>query len=141
MTFEEEPLDVVNDIIKKTIYFALLPLISALFMGEFTSIIGIIYGLIISILLFRLKYIHISKALDMVADRASSYIRNRYFINYIVYFLALYTAYRSPKLNFLAVILGILLLKFVIIGLAVIDIVKKEWRKKLDSYKEGRFLK
>lgn len=140
MTFKGEPLEIVNEISKKTFYIAILPFASSLVMGEFTSAVGILYGLVISILLFRLKYIHINKALDMDMAKATRYIRNRYYINYTIYFIVLLTAYLSPKLNFLAAVLGLLLLKFVIIGLAVIDLVQEKWRKKLDTFKEGSVL-
>lgn len=138
MTFGKEPDHLVKELMKKTFCVALTLIIPMLFIGDFTSIIGIIYGLSIRFLLFKLEYIHISKALDMDEARAANYIRNRYFINYGIYFIVLITAYLSPKLNFLAVVLALLLLKFVIIGLAVIDVIRENWRKKMKSFQEGR---
>jgi len=139
MSFGKEPDELIKALIKKTCFVALTLIIPLVFMGEFSSIIGLIYGLSISFLIFKLKYINISKALDMNEARAANYIRNRYFINYGIYFIVLLTAYLSPKLNFLAVVLALLLLKFVIIGLAAIDFIKQKWNRKMKSIQEGRF--
>lgn len=139
MIFEKEPDELIKEIIKKTCSIALILIIPSLIVGKFSNVIGIIYGLVISILLFRLKYIHINKALDMSQERATRFIRNRYFVNYGVYFIVLLTAYLSPNLNFLAVVISLLLLKFVIIGLAVIEVIKERWSKKMKSFQEGRF--
>lgn len=138
--FEKEPVEVIRSVVKTTLYIALLPLISSLLAGEISSFTGLLFGLIISLLLFRLKYIQIQKAVDMNSAGAASYIRNRYFITYGIYFIVLYTAHSSPKLNLLAVTFGLLFLKFTIVGMAIFSVLKDKWEKKMESYKEGRVI-
>jgi len=124
-------------ITKRTILLALLPLASSLIMGEISSFIGLLFGLIISLLLFRLKLLNTRRALEMDRHKAEVFIRNRYFVNYFIYFVVMYTAHRKPEINFLAVLAGLLLLKFTIIGSAVVEIIIDKWKKKMESFKGG----
>ncbi|MGM0437285.1 MAG: ATP synthase subunit I [Bacillota bacterium] len=130
------PAEAEKDVIIKTVIVALIPLTSSLVMGEFDAFLGLIFGLSISILLFHLKRINIENSLQMSAAKANTYIRNRYFINYLIYFIVLAVAYRREGISFLAVVVGILLLKFTIIGLAAIDNLKKSWEEKKDNVKK-----
>lgn len=130
------PAEAEKDVIKKTVIVALIPLVSSLIMGEIDAFLGLIFGLSISILLFHLKRINIENSLQMSAAKANTYIRNRYFINYLIYFIVLAVAYRREGISFLAVVVGILLLKFTIIGLAALDNLKKSWEEKKDSVKK-----
>ncbi|NLM96865.1 MAG: hypothetical protein GX175_04530 [Halanaerobiaceae bacterium] len=100
--------------------------------------VGIIYGVAVSLLLFRLKYLQLQKALFMDEARANTYVRNRYYINYIIYFFVLLTAYRSDRLNFYAVAVGLLLLRYVIIASAIFYFLKEKWTKTISSFVEGR---
>lgn len=124
-------------IIKRTLIVALLPLIASLLTGELSGFMGLLLGLIISLLLFRLKALNIQRALEMNSNRATGFIRNRYFVNYIIYFFVLFIAYRKPELNFLATAIGLLLLKFTIIGSAVVELIKDKWKRKMESLKGG----
>lgn len=124
-------------IIKRTLIVALLPLIASLLTGELSGFMGLLLGLIISLLLFRLKALNIQRALEMNSNRATGFIRNRYFVNYFIYFFVLVTAYRKPELNFLATAIGLLLLKFTIIGSAVVELIKDKWKQKMESLKGG----
>ncbi len=126
-------------IIKRTSLIALIPLFSSLLVGETSSFMGLLFGLLISLLLFRLKAINIEKALEMDSDRATGFIRKRFFLNYIIYFFVLFSAHQKPELNFLATAIGLLLLKFTIVGSAVIDILKDKWKQKMESLKGGIF--
>ena len=87
MTFKEEPEQLVLELSKRSIFVALILACSALLGGDFTVAIGILYGVAISLLLFRLKYLQIQKALLMDEAGANRYMRNRYYTNYIIYFL------------------------------------------------------
>lgn len=131
-----EPRQVEREIFKKTFYVSLIPLISSLISGEFSSFLGILVGLIISFLLFRLKAINIERALNMSAAGASAFLRNRYFVNYIIYFIILLLAYKNPRLNFISTVMGLLLLKFTIIGVAIFEIIHEKWKNKLNSFAE-----
>jgi len=127
------PAETEKDVIIKTVIVALIPLTSSLVMGKIAAFLGLIFGLSISILLFHLKRINIENSLQMTASKANTYIRNRYFINYLIYFVVLAVAYQRDGINFLAVVVGILLLKFTIIGLAAIDNIRKSWEEKKDK--------
>lgn len=138
MTFKEEPEQLVLELSKRSIFVALILACSALLGGDFTVAIGILYGVAISLLLFRLKYLQIQKALLMDEAGANRYMRNRYYTNYIIYFFVLLTAHRNANLNFFAVAAGLLLLKFVIIGSTVFYFLKERWMEKISSFGIGR---
>ena len=131
----DSPAEAEKDVIKKTVIVALIPLISSLVMGEISAFLGIIFGLSISILLFRLKRLNIEKSLQMNVAKANTYIRNRYFLNYLIYFIVLAVSYKKDGISFLAVVVGILLLKFTIVGMAFIDNLKKSWEDKKEDIK------
>lgn len=122
-------------IYKYTFYLAIIPIITALVSFNYPSVLAMLVGLIISFLLFRLKKIQISQALDM-GNKANRFIRNRYFINYLIYFAFLYVAYKNPNLDFLGAIIGLLLLRYTIIFMAIIDIVKEKWQNKIKELEE-----
>lgn len=138
MIFKEEPEKLVIELSKRSIFLALILSCSALLYRDITVAVGIIYGVAVSLLLFRLKYLQLQKALFMDEARANTYVRNRYYINYIIYFFVLLTAYRSDRLNFYAVAVGLLLLRYVIIASAIFYFLKEKWTKTISSFVEGR---
>lgn len=138
MIFKEEPEKLVTEMSKRSIIVGLIISGSALLTGDFPVVIGILYGLAISLLLFRLKYLQIQKALLMDVAGASRYMQSRYYINYLIYAVVLVTAYKNNRLNFFAVAGGLLILKFVIIGTAVFYYVKEKWTNMIKSLEEGR---
>ncbi|MGM0410064.1 MAG: ATP synthase subunit I [Bacillota bacterium] len=131
------PAEAEKEVIKKTIFVALIPLTFTIIMGEKEALLGLIFGLSISILLFRLKRINIEKSLTMSSDKANTYIRNRYFLNLLIYFVVLAVAINNSSIDFLAVVVGILLMKFTIIAMAFIDNIKKSFEEKKDERKGG----
>ncbi|MFW5980414.1 MAG: ATP synthase subunit I [Halanaerobiaceae bacterium] len=134
MKYIDDPVKMQVEIIKKTIYLGLVPLLYSLILGKWDVFLGLLLGLIISILLLRLKFLHIKRSLDMKEDRANTFIRNRYFIQYIISFVVLMTAFRNPSVNFLAAVVGLFLMKITVIIWVIIDMIKNGWQKKLDSY-------
>ena len=121
------------EMIKKTLCLAGLPLVTSL-IHDRQIFLGLLLGLVISFLLFRLKLINIRRAVDMPQARASSFIRNRYFIEYAISFVGLALAYRSPVLNFWAMGAGLFLLKVTVLGWVVVDLIREAWQKKVDSF-------
>jgi hypothetical protein len=138
MIFKEEPEKLVLVLSKRSMYIGLIISVSALFSGNLAVAVGILYGLAISLLLFRLKFLQVQKALGMDESGASRYIRTRYYINYLIYGMVLITAHRNEKLNFFAVAAGLLILKFVIFGSAALYYVKEKWTNTISSLEEGR---
>lgn len=138
MIFKEEPEKLVLVLSKRSMYIGLIISVSALFSGNLAVAVGILYGLAISLLLFRLKFLQVQKALGMDESGANRYIRTRYYINYLIYGMVLITAHRNERLNFFAVAAGLLILKFVIFGSAALYYVKEKWTNTISSLEEGR---
>ncbi|HOA40165.1 MAG TPA: ATP synthase subunit I [Halanaerobiales bacterium] len=138
MIFKEEPEKLVLVLSKRSMYIGLIISVSALFSGNLAVAVGILYGLAISLLLFRLKFLQVQKALGMDESGASRYIRTRYYINYLIYGMVLTTAHKNERLNFFAVAAGLLILKFVIFGSAALYYVKEKWTNTISSLEEGR---
>ena len=134
--FIEQPEKVVKILSKRAALLGAFLIISALIQGEVAGALGVIFGLIISLLLFRLKLVNSRRALDMDRFGAEKFIRNRTLINLAIYFVVLTVAIRNPGLSFPGVVLGLLLLKFTIIGSAVTRLIKEYLQSKQMSYQE-----
>jgi len=131
----DDPHKLQIEIIKKTYLISLLPIISSLVAGEFGITLGFVFGLLIATLLLRLKYNNIVRAVDMDMGDAEKFIRNRYFLEYALYFLVLFTAARNESLNFLAAAVGLFMIKFTVIMWSVIDLLKDTFQRQFDEYK------
>jgi len=84
-------------------------------------ILGIIFGTLISILGFKLIHNTINSAVDMTPKRASAYSTMHYLFRYLIYFIVLLVAALADYINFPATILGLLMVKFVILGSGIFD--------------------
>jgi hypothetical protein len=126
-----------KNIIKITLYIAIFPLFFSLINIKFNSFFGLLLGLIISFLLFRLKILNLEQALKMNSIKANKYIRNRYLVNYIIYFFVLFVAYKNENLNFVSTVIGLLLMRYTIIGIAIFDILKDSVIRKIKFF-EGK---
>ena len=120
----DDPVQMQKKIIKYTYFFGSILLAVFLIKGDFKIFLGLIFGLIISTLILRLKFLHIARSLKMEEDKANKFIRNRYFIEYIIYFAVLITAFKNTDVNFIATIAGLFLMKLTIISWAIVDIIK-----------------
>lgn len=136
MKYIDDPDKMQSEVIKRTFLLALIPIIYSLLSGAFSSLLSFIFGILIAILIFRLRLIHIRRSLDMDKGKAVTFIRNRYFIEYGIYFMVLIVARRNPSLNFLATAIGLFFIKFTVIGWMILDMIKESWEKKLDSYRK-----
>jgi Ca2+/Na+ antiporter len=135
MKYIDDPHKLQIEIIKKTYLISLLPIISSLIAGEYDITLGFVFGLLIATLLLRLKYNNIIRALNMEEDSAEKFIRNRYFLEYALYFLVLFTAARHANLNFLAAAVGLFMIKFTVIMWSIIDLLKDTFQRQIDEYK------
>lgn len=131
----DDPQKLQKEILKITYLISLLPIISSLFFGEYDITLGFVFGLVIATLLLRLKYNNIIRALSMEEDSAEKFIRNRYFIEYALYFVVLFSAARSDNINFLAAAVGLFMIKFVVILMSIVDLLKDTFQSKFDEYK------
>ncbi|PTX15818.1 ATP synthase subunit I [Halanaerobium congolense] len=131
----DDPQKLQKEILKITYLISLLPIISSLLFGEYDITLGFVFGLVIATLLLRLKYNNIIRALSMEEDSAEKFIRNRYFIEYALYFVVLFSAAKNANLNFLAAAVGLFMIKFVVILMSIVDLLKDTFQRKFDEYK------
>lgn len=94
-------------------------------------ILGYLFGTIISILSFKLLHNTINKAVNMSPGKASAYSSVHYVLRYFIYFVVLSVSALADYLNFPATILGLLMVKFIILGSGIFD--KDFYRKKNDN--------
>ncbi|MFW5986461.1 MAG: ATP synthase subunit I [Halanaerobiales bacterium] len=125
-----------KEILKKSYSFAVFFFLYNIIMGNYNLLLGYSFGLVIATLILRLRYIHIKRSLEMEKEKANSYIRNRYFIEYIIYFVVLITARRNENLHFLAAVMGLFTIKFTVLVWTGIDLVKTSLENKLESFKK-----
>lgn len=84
-------------------------------------VLGYLFGLIISMLSFKLLESTINRAVKMTPRRANSYTFVHYTLRYFIYFIVLAVAAIGDYLNFPATLLGLLMVKFIIIASTFID--------------------
>lgn len=115
--------DLVFKVVKRTAIISLLIIgITAFVFKEPKPIIlGYIFGAIISILGFKLLHNTINKAVEMTPGKATAYSTAHYMVRYFIYFIVLGVAALADYLNFPAAILGLLMVKFVILGSGIFD--------------------
>lgn len=135
MKFIDEPEKMQKAILKRTYILALIPFFSLLVRKNFSALLGFVFGLLIATLIFRLRLLNIKRSLGMSEEKATTFIRNRYFIEYLIYFVVLFVAARNPSVDFLAAAVGLFLTKLTVIGWVVIDIIRSNIKEKLESYK------
>lgn len=116
-----------NDIIIKVykrvlvVSFFIMGVSFFLFKNPKPIVLGYIFGVIISMLGFKLLDNTINKAIKMTPEKANAYTVVHYMLRYLIYFVVLSISAIADYLNFLATILGILIIKFVIIFSSIFD--------------------
>lgn len=84
---------------------------------------GLVVGVGVSLLQFRQMAITMEKAVKMHVVSAQRYAAIHYFIRFITMGAVLYFSIKSSNVNYLGVIIGFLLLKFVIFGTNILNIL------------------
>lgn len=84
-------------------------------------VLGFLFGLIISMLSFKLLDNTIKNAVKMTPNRAQRYTFIHYVIRSFIYLIVLSISIIADYLNFPAAILGLLMVKFTIILSTVVD--------------------
>lgn len=126
--FAEEPAKVVKILTKRVLIVGFFLIGSAAVSQDLDAVLGLIFGISVSLLLFRLKLVQSRQAVELGQAEAEKYMRNRSFVNYFIYFVVLFTAFNNQNLSFLGAATGLLILKFTIIGSAIIEMVKTGWQ-------------
>jgi len=131
--FAEEPAKVVKILTKRVLIVGVFLIGSAAVSQELDAVLGLIFGISVSLLLFRLKLVQSRQAVELGQAEAEKYMRNRSFVNYFIYFVVLFTAFNNQNLSFLGAATGLLILKFTIIGSAIIEMVKTGWQNYIED--------
>jgi hypothetical protein len=121
-----------NQIVKTTIIVGIILGAGMFFLSEDGSrlLLGLAFGMVFSILNFRLLHLTIKKSMDMHPARAQSYVTSRYFLRYFLAGAVLYVAISNEAMHVLGTIVGLLLIKFVILVSNVILGMKKKQKTK-----------
>lgn len=121
-----------NQIVKTTIIVGIILGAGMFFLSEDGSrlLLGLAFGMVFSILNFRLLHLTIKKSMDMHPARAQSYVTSRYFLRYFLAGAVLYVAISNEAMHVLGTIIGLLLIKFVILASNVILGMKKKQKTK-----------
>lgn len=94
--------------------------------------LGYIFGTVVSLLMFRLLAVTVDEAIDKEFDGARALVFKRYLIRYLIYGVVLYISSQRGYLNFLAVIVGLFMVKLTI----VVEVFYKKFKEYLDSLVE-----
>lgn len=106
----------VNKITKGIVIYAIIvALISSLILGEtIPTIMGVVFGSIISILNFRLLAISMEKAVELSSGKAQVYTSSRYLIRMFIVAVTVFVSVKNPSINVVGTILGLLSTQMVI---------------------------
>lgn len=104
-------------IIRKTLIAASFISIIILYaFDEITSLFWFFYGIIISILNFRLLALNVKKSIRMTPEKSRIYAFTGYTVRYVLNFIAFMVAAKSSATGLLLAAAGYLLIKAVIIA-------------------------
>ncbi|MCR1900209.1 ATP synthase subunit I [Irregularibacter muris] len=114
MIKKDRPLDIKYILKGVAIGFVILVIGSLFHSDPIPLIVGIVFGLILSLLNFRLLYITLNKAVQLPPGKAQVYASSRYMIRYLITGIVLFVSIQAPYINVLGTIMGLLLLKTMI---------------------------
>lgn len=132
----DKTVKLIKDIIKwDIIVLLILAGVSALIFEDKMEILkGFLFGGMIGILMFFLLARTMQKASEMAPARASKHATAQYFLRMVIYAVVIFIGLKADYLNSIAVIIGLLSIKFVIYFRQVF--CNKEFFKKIFSRKE-----
>lgn len=97
---------------------------TAYFTGNGWRVPGLVLGIGSSILYFLLLWYRVLKSTDMPVHKAILYMRIGWLIRVIFVIMALFLSLKLPNIDFVAAVVGLFTLQIVIVGNAVIFVVK-----------------
>jgi len=99
----------------------------AVLFGRWPAALGVLAGCFVAILNFRLLALGIVKLLELDDPRAAQIQAViRYTVRYAIMILVLYSISINPSMDMYAAVVGLLLVKAVILGEAIITYVKQQ---------------
>lgn len=115
--------DIIIKIYKRVLLISLFIIVLTLiiFSKPYPIVLGYIFGVIICMLMLKLLDNTINKAIRMSPAKASGYSIFHYFLRYFIYFIVLSVAAIADYLNFLATVIGLLMVKLVIFTSTIFD--------------------
>lgn len=105
-------------IIKRSLILLLIGIIAIFIFASQPKpyIYGLVFGMIINILNFRLMSLSIKKALSLNEGAAQKYAMGNYLVRYLIYGIVLYIGAVADHINLLAVVVGFFTVKVIIIS-------------------------
>ena len=105
-------------IIKRSLILLLVGIIAIFIFASQPKpyIYGLVFGMIINILNFRLMSLSIKKALSLNEGAAQKYAMGNYLVRYLIYGIVLYIGAVADHINLLAVVVGFFTVKVIIIS-------------------------
>ena len=118
-------------IVKRVIILTLMILgvILLAFPNPKDKLLGLVFGVIINLLNFRLMGLSLAKAMKMPQAQIMPYVVGSYMARYIIYGVVLTIAALADYLNFYTVVLGFFMVKIVILADTFYDLVKRKTSK------------
>lgn len=115
--------DIIIKILKRVIIisFFIIGFSFIIFSKPYPIIMGYIFGVLISMLSFKLLDMTINRAIKMSPAKASGYSMFHYFLRFFIYFIVLTVSAIADYLNFPATVIGLLMVKFVIFISTIFD--------------------
>lgn len=92
-------------------------------------IYGLLFGMIINILNFRLMSLSIKKAIKLNPGTAQKITVGNYLVRYLIYGIVLYIAAVADYIDLLAVVVGFFTVKLIIVSDAFYDQFKRTRKK------------
>ncbi|SCY87534.1 ATP synthase subunit I [Alkaliphilus peptidifermentans] len=99
-------------------------------------VVGIVFGMAISLLNFRLLYLTLNRAVQMPPPKAQAYATSRYLLRYVITGIVVYVSIQADYINVLGTIAGLTSLKLVILKTELFN--SKEYFKNILKRKEER---
>ncbi|MGO1368657.1 MAG: ATP synthase subunit I [Senegalia sp. (in: firmicutes)] len=118
-------------IVKRVIILTLmiLGIILLAFPNPKDKLLGLVFGVIINLLNFRLMGLSLAKAMKMPQAQIMPYVVGSYMARYIIYGVVLTIAALADYLNFYTVVLGFFMVKIVILSDTFYDTIKRKTSK------------
>lgn len=101
-------------IIRSVIIAGIISLISLFTSEPLSFILGVVFGLIFSLLNFRLLDLTLKRSVNMPPEKAQKYVATRYFTRYLLTGIVVYVSITNTSINVLGTIVGLIILKLVI---------------------------
>ncbi len=114
------------DILKRSAVVLVIAIIAIAVIADnpMPYILGLLFGMVINLLNFRLMSLSVTKALTYNQGRAQMYATVNYLVRYLIYGIVLYIAATADYIDLLSVVIGFFTVKLIIISDTFFDLLK-----------------